>query len=541
MKRTIAVIDAETDPFKRGRIPSPFIWGFFDGDEYIEFTDLSAMPDHLSREGLRDISELVPFLEDRHIVVYAHNGGKFDYHFLLPYLNPYSEIMIINGRLARFNIGLCEFRDSFNIMPVPLKAWEKDDFDYQILEKETRYIPKNWAAIREYLQSDCENLYSMVTAFIDRFGLRLTQAGASMKLWEKIYNRKAPRSDQSFYDMFSTYYYGGRVQCFEHGEINRNVKLVDINSAYPFAMLERHPISLEYISTTRVNKNDPIYGPAFYDVYGIVKGAFPSRGEDKKLYFPDDNNPREYHVTGWELQAAIDTGAIRNYEILRRITFMEEISFDEFILPLYQERLEAKAAGDEKTSLLVKLAMNGLYGKFGANPDGYKKYAIFDPDYMSHIEDEEYEFAGMIGPWALGEQSLDDEERRYYNVATSASITGYVRAYLWRAICAAEGVLYCDTDSILCEGIGDITIGKNLGHWSLDGEFDRALIAGRKLYALRYKGSQDYKVRAKGLKLSADEVEKLCRGESVLFEPENPTFSIRKAPFFNNRKARATF
>ena len=41
----------------------------------------------------------------------------------------------------------------------------------------------------------------------------------------------------------------------------------------------------------------------------------------------------------------------------------------------------------------------------------------------------------------------DDPKDSFYNVATAASITGFVRAFMWRAICDSEEPLYCDTDS----------------------------------------------------------------------------------------------
>ena len=90
--KKIAVIDAETDPFRKGRVPKPFVWGFYDGETYLDFwTD--------------DVHEIIKFLQNEEYIVYAHNGGKFDYHFMLDYINLYEDISIINGRLAKFYIG----------------------------------------------------------------------------------------------------------------------------------------------------------------------------------------------------------------------------------------------------------------------------------------------------------------------------------------------------------------------------------------------------------------------------------------------------
>src|SRR5574337_285518 len=89
--RPFAVLDSETDPFKQGRIPEPFVWGFYDGLMFRHFTHDTA-------------HSMIEWIADQKIIVYAHNGGKFDYHFLLPYMEPYDHVKIINDRLAQYHL-----------------------------------------------------------------------------------------------------------------------------------------------------------------------------------------------------------------------------------------------------------------------------------------------------------------------------------------------------------------------------------------------------------------------------------------------------
>jgi hypothetical protein len=565
MPRPIAVIDAETDPFKRGRVEiKPFIWGFYDGKTYEEFTKISALPKALQRkakkEGMRDVAEFIPFLEEKEIIVYAHNGGKFDYHFLLDHLEPFEQVMIIGGRLSRFKIGLCQFRDSFNIIPVGLDKWQKQVFDYSILEESERYKPYNWKKIRDYLYSDCVNLFTMVSAFIDRFGLHITQASASMKHWQGVANRTAPNSGPEFYADFKPFYYGGRVECFEAGLIERPFKMIDIKSAYPFAMLSEHPISLTYDVINDWNP-DAITGSDFYHIEAIAHGSLPYRYDDQTLLFPNDRQRREYFITGWELKTAIETETIdTDIKLQARYVFHELTDFKDYIIPLYNERKAAVEAGDKATDLFNKLHMNGLYGKFAANPAEYGEYMLIDPEFAGvfealrngslkrgHlIEDlRDYEFAGELGPWVMGKRDMPEERQRFYNVATAASITGFVRAYLWRALCQCGGVLYCDTDSIAATDISANTLGNELGDWGSDGEFSRGAIAGKKLYAFRYKRGKEptdktgkkilWKIASKGGRLEAREIVRICKGSKVTYIPESPTFSIFKDPAINTR------
>ena len=71
MAKRIWTIDCETDPFKIGRVPKPFLRGAFDGQEYFEF---------------ENTIDLVNFIKDKPDIFYAHNGGKFDFHFLADHI-----------------------------------------------------------------------------------------------------------------------------------------------------------------------------------------------------------------------------------------------------------------------------------------------------------------------------------------------------------------------------------------------------------------------------------------------------------------------
>ena len=559
-KRTIAVIDCETDPFKRGRIPAPFIWGFYNGETYEEFTNFNEVPSTKLLKDMRDTSELIPYLQSQDIIVYAHNGGKFDYHFLLPHLEPFSEITIIAGRLAKFKIGQCEFRDSYNLFPVPMSAWQKQPFDYDLMERAERYKPDNWYKIRDYLYSDCVSLYDMTMKFIERSGIVITQASASMKEWQAMTQEKAPKSDQYFYEKFHNFYYGGRTECFGSGLIDYQFYVVDINSAYPFAMLHSHPFSLEYVETDgNIGLSREDWGPCFFHVRARSRGAFPLRDKDKSLYFPVTDIIQDYFITGWELLAALETNTVSDVRIIKSYRFLELRDFKDFIHGLYDQRRIAKAAGDKATDLLAKLAMNSLYGKFAADPSRYKEYMIVPPELVSSIpldgDDEGFKPGGFFGSWGLGYRDLPEDRQRYYNVATAASITGFVRAYLWRNICKCSGVLYCDTDSIVAREVDEIELGPELGKWELEGTFDKGGIGGKKLYAFHYKRGtgpkvknkegkrqrKTWKIASKGARLTPQEIMKVAAGGTVEYEPEVPTFSVHSSePVFTKRKISAT-
>ena len=550
--RPIATIDAETDPFSRkraeaGLLPWPFVWGFYDA---------GVMDDSRPFYYFTDTDEFVDWIRTKEFVVYAHNGGKFDYHYLKHYIEEYDELTVINGRLAKFRIGCCEFRDSWNILPVPLAMYEKQEQDFSLHEEHERHKPENWKRILEYLESDCVNLYEIVSAYRARFGTVLTQASGAMRELDKKNRCPLPQSQSpQFYDEFKPYYFGGRVECFRAGVIEKPFQVVDINSAYPFAMLHEHPYGFETLGYGTDYKREDFtrreIETSFYTVRARSRGAFPWRDDTEvidggALIFPNDDELRTFNITGWELLAAEETGTVSDLEILQVHQFLQTTDFREFIETLYEERQQAKAAGDKATNLLAKLAMNASYGRFAMNPRRFRDYQVIPESEVGLLHPDNaddwlesdgrvWEFAGHIGDKILASAPIPEKRWRFYNVATSASITGFVRAYLWRAIHASQGVFYCDTDSIAAE-TPNVQYGPNLGQWEREGDFTRAAIAGKKLYAFWYCDADrpknrdgnfiPCKVASKGVKLNAMEIEQIARGETVTYVPMVPTYRV---------------
>lgn len=345
-RRAIITIDCETDPFQRHRVPMPFLWGLYDGERYRHFPTAAQMIRYIMSLGK--------------VKVYAHNGGKFDYQFLYEFLEAFTEVMIINGRLARFFIGEAEFLDSWNILPTALRNFgAKLNIDIEKLEANVR--EKHMDEIIRYNRQDCVGLWEGVTGFVESYGTGLTLAGSALKFWVGLGNEK-PKSDAEFYHKMKKFYYGGRVQCFKKGLIDKSFHVIDINSAYPYAMLHKHAFSVHEHTVTGKEAQGPVIEQSMYVVKGVSHGALPWRDTDAgdALTFPDDNVVREYEITGWELKAAQELGRLGKYEILERKDFLKEIDFTEYVMHFYN--LKAKAEKDTPEYMYAKLFLNSLYG-----------------------------------------------------------------------------------------------------------------------------------------------------------------------------------
>jgi hypothetical protein len=352
-------------------------------------------------------------------------------------------------------------------------------------------------------------------------------------------------------------------------------------------MLRDHPIGINPMSDSTGVLPEGEYGPQFFRVRARSCGALACNQTDAqgiiKTQYPDDGELREYFATGWEVKAGLDTGTLEIEQIIERTYFDDYLSFGQYILYFYELRQQAKRDGDKLMDLFAKLQMNSLYGKFAADPSSYERYRVVsrdealkyhreendeDADYIPRgsdmsdfywdSSDEDWGYAGdFTYERGLLARGLADHERRYYNVATGASITGFVRAMLWRAICKAgrDMVLYCDTDSIAVRGTQhEIELSGNLGAWKHEGLFDRAIILRRKTYAFR-RDHADYlarkksgekiarwKVAHKGLaEVTPSQMAKVARGEVLKIASKSPVYSAFGSPKFQPRTLQRDF
>lgn len=518
MRKKLSVADAETDPFKIGRVPKPFIWGYYDGDTYEEFSETW---------------QFVEFIKDRDEICYMHNGGKFDFFFMAEFIELLEPLTVINGRITKFKIGACEFRDSYAILPIPLASYDKGEIDYAKFEADIRH--KHMAEISDYLYRDCASLLSIVTRYVDDYGINLTLASGALKTWAKICDETPPDSGPGHYEFFKSFYYGGRVECFQKGLIAKPFKVADINSAYPFAMLSNHPNGMQYVETNRLPISKEETQRSFIRLRAKSLGAFPFRGDT--LEFPNDGITREFFVSGWEFDAARDTGALVIDEILQVFTFGDTINFKPYVHHFYAMKNAAEKGSADY--IIAKLHLNSLYGKFGADPSKYQEFKTCHPsDVNAMAELYGYEFADLFGPHAIMCRQISEQAMRYYNIAIAASITGYVRAYMWRAMSKCDGVLYCDTDSIAAHDTQNLPLGSELGEWDIEAVCDRGGIAGKKLYAFHDSETDQWKCASKGVRFTEKEIMRVCAGEAVTYANPVPTFSLKSGTKFIDRTIR---
>jgi len=522
----IATADCETDPFLHGRIPEAFLWGYYDGETYREF---------------KSAAEFVAFISTQNVIIYFHNGGKFDFHMLIEMI-PYQQLRIVHNRILSIKIGKAELRDSYAILPVKLADYRKDDIEYWKLEKSVRH--KYMKEISAYQRGDCVYLYELVDAYIGLAGRRLTLASNALG-FAKALGIDPGRTNKLFDQQFrGDYFYGGRCEALRKGSF-KDVNMYDIRSAYPFAMCHDHPTGDAF------RLSDKLLDPersrlCFYKVDATSRGAFPRRARGGGIYFPHERGT--FTVTGHELHAAIDTGSCDLHRVIECREFYDSINFSDYVLFWFDERMKHEKAKPE--NIVAKLMMNSLYGKTAQNPENYCDYFMVEkgspvPEGW-HLAAElpSYDLLFRRHAEHMKEKMKEkyDAFPQYINVATGSSITGQVRAMLLRAIASQGGeALYCDTDSLFTRG--ELATGDNLGQWQFEGKAKTIHIAGKKLYAAQMyekdkKGKYKQKVACKGVKLTFDEIKHITKGGEVVWKNEAPNFSLVKPPQFTVRKVK---
>jgi hypothetical protein len=520
MKKTpqqlkISVIDFETDPFQYGLDVKPFAAGHWDGETYSHFW------------GDDCVQQLIDYLKDEpEQIIYAHNGGKFDFFFMLEHLD--EKMQIINGRIAQATLfdGKHELRDSYLILPMPLKTHGKKIISYRKMRRQFREKYKQ--QILDYLRFDCTSLFEWVSAFRREYGGGLTLAGAAFRQL-KMTGYPIVNTFENFDDTFRPFYFGGRVECFKVGAFFGEHIYVDINSAYPFAMKSKHFQGSQFSRTKKLPKNGGSY---FAIIIAISRGALPLKTDKGRLIFPNDGVVREYRVTGWEIQAGLDTGTIDIVEIIAVFTPLFSCDFSAYVDKFFALKREAEDRGDSTARTFAKLMLNSAYGKFGQDGRQFEEYAI--TPFGGYPEGESWNVYSHTetGHTIHNKPAPID---RFFNVATAASITGFVRAYLWRAVCASEAPLYCDTDAIMCNSF-DGGVGVELGQWDIEARPVEIYIAQKKMYAIKMEDGS-VKKACKGVRLTFNQIKDgVLNKQNFVFKKPSPAFSLKYGTRFFTRE-----
>lgn len=349
-----------------------------------------------------------------------------------------------------------------------------------------KFNPKNL----RYCQKDCEITYKfilkMITAYSD-LGIKNinpTIASTSFRFWYDFFR---PISmgfiEKKYLDYFRLFYFGARTENFYLGKF-KNVNYIDVNSMYPFMMLNRYPYPFNF-------KISKCISSKFYLIDAIVKSnleipILPVKS--KRLLFP--NGIFQVYSNNVEFENFLELGG-KIKKINKVVNFSTGcFPFRDYVKFLYPIK---QTADDEFIKQSAKYLLNTLYGKFAQYRD-YNEFIGID-DFIDKKKKIKGEIFGDI-------IKFSSEKKKYpyfTNFIFSIFITAYARNYLYNHILMLNSlkkkVLYTDTDSIFY--IGDLIHKKTdkIGDFSLKNVYDEVYFKGLKYYKVKDNGEWLYTIK----------------------------------------------
>lgn len=345
------------------------------------------------------LMELMIFFKDldkkKRYIFWAHNGMKFDYLFMMPYIVKCFNARI-KGKVSELkciefgNIRLLDFYKFFNTslnnLSKSFLGKQKMDFDFKrVFDKESAFI--NMEEAIKYCKMDCELLFELVLKFdnsieID-FNLSINDCFSASHLAKIIFHKNyltdtLMGSIEEDYNIEKSSYHGGLCMSYAKGVYNKKIYVYDVNSSYPYAMMEEMPY--KFIEEKELSK-DPRQITKHY-LYKI-EFEFPTFARICNLGMKIENElvflqQGKGWFWGCELLTAEKLGAKFVFQRVRK--YNAKAIFREYITDMYAKRLQAKKDKNEILIELYKKLLNSLYGKFGQklHSENYiEKYEMF--------------------------------------------------------------------------------------------------------------------------------------------------------------------
>jgi DNA polymerase type B, organellar and viral. len=346
----------------------------------------------------------------------------------------------LKGRLISAKLGNCRFLDSFNHFRMSLKdlghslGIEKLDMDIHSVD----YVSQDaWI---------CLKAMTLARDYIASLGGRIgaTSGSSAMSVWQYMTENEYMTGPIDT-PWLRKGYYGGRTEIFRpHTECSsgeKNIRGYDINSMYPFCMLNEFPETLQ--DDPAMNKGKGMAEVMISLPTDIFYAPLPHRTAKDELWYPVgvfrgvwtyDEVRRAESMGGKVLKVFKAMGC----NVMCR-------PFNQFIHTLYAKR---KASTSDSDRLFLKVLMNSLYGKIASRNQVTRTVSRFTlmKKHDKRIEDVK---------WITYHRGLLDyytPQQAYVNVCWGAMITAYARLLLHKYLMTVppEKAIYCDTDSIYC-------------------------------------------------------------------------------------------
>lgn len=433
----------------------------------------------------------------------VHVGdGHNSYHFL-------DSFWLLRVSLAKIGkwIGL-DKGDPWNDKNSTIEFEDLSAFQAARVEKKKKawYSECSLDTLIDYNRRDCEVLWKAIDNFQDLIlslggQMQATLASTAMQLFRRKYLTQEIETSWQVNFNATKSYMASRVEVFE--ERATDSYYMDINSSFPFAMLQPQPGNLIATHNRSIPKRLTDNSSSLYCSLVDIRipetylPPLPFRTEDKRVFFPIGK------MTGWydcnDLRLLERTGG----KILRVYETMEFAPFTD--LGAYASDIYAlrKAGTTDFEKQVLKLLLNALYGKFAES--SLKTSVLINPsaEVLKGLS-RETNLSPIPGVWMLDEEKFVP----HAHVPIASHITSIARENLYNHLADATDFHYCDTDGF--STADRLVTGPNLGQLKLEMTYKSSQFIAPKVYRI------DDKVKAKGFSLSKNKELSLIQFQRLL-------------------------
>ena len=415
--------------------------GFYDGRTYTQVNSI------------RELIELFTAKSNRSRTIFAHNGGRFDFLFIMQELEKTKrqvQLICQGARVTALKISLGDrhyvtLQDSFALLPHSLKKLCETfkPKHYKLDLPDYNNISKNNPIHQEYLKNDCLSLYEIIEKytelpFIKETGIRYTLASTALAAWRSTLTAPIRTTPDFVQNFVRKSYAGGRCEIFK--QTMQKGACFDVNSLYPSQMLKPLPIELIGIS------HDP-FEFGFHDITVTVPDTYMPVlwVKTPKLVFPTGTFRGVYFSE--EIKCAVRNGArIESHHGGFAFTKRDDC-FSTYIRTLYNLRIKNPGTS---LDLIAKLLLNSCYGKFceRSEKESMQKVNPNDPDtwpneFKLFHSEKMFKKTGLV--------ITKKTHRQAHMLAhIGSAITAYARVHMAENLYIPfqKEIAYTDTDSV---------------------------------------------------------------------------------------------
>ena len=521
-----AVLDIETQDWTK------FVCGgFMTADGIYRFADW------------RHEEDFARFILSYEGTVWAHNGGGFDYKWLLDWLmrlypTRKAVVTAAGTTMVACRIGKLRLFDSFALVKISLAEFSKAALGNEKIAtglecqcgrycggycriSRTMSLP-DWKLLQAYQEQDCRSLLLSLQAlqkFAERNDLDIgaTVGGSAWRNAQRTCGL-APADDTVSNHMFAREaYFGGRVSKLRpRSEAGWEF---DVSAMYPsrlrnFGVPVGTP-QVEYGKDAKCKFEERCPGiyRALVSVPRMHLCPLPVRTTERVIY------PFGEFVGTWalpELELAEELGCtvtVRQALVWPR----KEVLFTDWVDRMYALREAADTeweaegkTGHSPLGTFVKFYMNSLTGKFGSRP--IIERIIVNPEGPRPCHCKR-DCKGACGCYTILDTDTDSGRHGFIvsqksfridpcaHVEFAAYLTSEARCeWLRQALSLGDGgasMVYGDTDSLFCERELTRNVGTGCGAWECKGQYRNFHCIAPKVYS--FDRGAEFKLLAKGI------------------------------------------